>query len=172
MDGWALSRWGGWGVVPLSLDRHMVTQTPESSKTMHIQYLSISSYKERGGGPAEITPRACEDFSSALCGQLILVQFQEGLPPFQITMQGSLHYWHCHSVQLQTKLNLQCLSVGLMGGPGPCSCVLCPQCSPATICLYIPIEFPKHPKPVSSPSLLLSDTATLGQNLGPPFCMH
>jgi hypothetical protein len=162
MDWWAL--WGGWGVVPLSLDRHMVTQTPESSKTMHIQYLSISAYKERGGGPAEITPRACEDILSALCGQLILVQFQEGLPPFHITMQGSLHYWHRHSVQLQ------CLSVGLMGGP--CSCLLCPQCSPATICLYIPIEFPKHPKPVSSPSLLLSDTATLGQNLGPPFCMH
>jgi hypothetical protein len=31
------------------------------SMTIYIQYLSISSKEGRGGGPAEITPRVCEN---------------------------------------------------------------------------------------------------------------
>ena len=43
---------GGWVGVPLSLDRHLMSHTLESSKTMHIQYLSIFYLRGPGvGGP-------------------------------------------------------------------------------------------------------------------------
>ena len=48
-SGWRLG--GGTGLL----------QSPKCSKTIHIQYLSISLKEERGGGPAEITPRVCEN---------------------------------------------------------------------------------------------------------------
>ena len=48
MGGWVGGWMSGWAGVPLSLDRHLMSQTLESSKTMHIQYLSISYWRGVG----------------------------------------------------------------------------------------------------------------------------
>ena len=62
------------------LYRHLVSQNP---RTLYDHAYAVSQHvlnEKRGGGPAEISPRVCENILSALCGQLILVLFQGGLP--------------------------------------------------------------------------------------------
>ena len=56
-----------------------------------ISSISASSIWE-GREPRWDTPHACENILSALCGQLILVQFQEGLPLWLVLVTLD-HFW-------------------------------------------------------------------------------
>ena len=66
---------GGGGGWPMTWIDTWCHKTHAYSVSQHLLM------EERGGGPAEITPRAYGNILSALCGQKILVQFQEGQSP-------------------------------------------------------------------------------------------